>query len=255
MNTPERDRRLDLAARLVKEAQSIVALTGAGISTPSGIPDFRSPNTGLWERANPMEVASLTAFRRKPEVFYNWLRPLAQQIETAQPNLAHNSLALLEKMGKLNAVITQNIDGLHQKAGSKQVIEVHGSAAWFTCLHCHRHFPLEAVKEPFLEKGLIPVCPYCEGKIKPDIVLFEEMLPADAWRDAVEACRDADLILVIGSSLEVYPAASLPLYTLDNAGKMIINTYSETFLDEKADILLPLDVSYTLPVILERLPG
>jgi NAD-dependent deacetylase len=107
-----------------------------------------------------MEVASLTAFRRKPEVFYNWLRPLAQQIETAQPNPAHNSLALLEKMGKLNAVITQNIDGLHQKAGSKQVIEVHGSAAWFTCLHCHCHFPLEAVKEPFLEKELIPVCPY-----------------------------------------------------------------------------------------------
>ncbi|GIV66799.1 MAG: NAD-dependent deacylase [Bellilinea sp.] len=241
------------AAELISKSKWMVVLTGAGISTPSGIPDFRSPNTGLWSRSDPMEVASLSAFQFHPEKFYNWLRPLAREMIKALPNAAHFALAKLEEKGVLKAVITQNIDGLHQKAGSKEVYEVHGSMQRLNCLSCRKNYPLQDFLGLFNSPQDIPRCPNCCAILKPDIVLFEELLPADVWNQAEQTSTKADLFVVIGSALEVTPAAHLPLYALENGARLIINTFSSTYLNSRADLLLPFDVAQIWPEIVARL--
>ena len=240
-------------SQLFSKSSYAVVLTGAGISTASGIPDFRSQGTGLWEKDNPLEVASLSAFKYRPEVFYNWLRPLAKEIWQAKPNPAHIALAQLEKAGHIKAIITQNIDGLHQAAGAENVIEVHGSATTLTCLACQKSFPGADFIQPFILAGEMPRCPICSSLLKPDIILFEEMLPMKAWNQAQQHCEQADLILVIGSSLEVTPASSLPLYALENGAHLIINNYSSTYLDDRADVLLPMDIVQVVPSIAKNL--
>ena len=175
------------AAELVKTSRHAVVLTGAGTSTPSGIPDFRSAESGLWTRYNPMEVASLTTFRHHPERFFTWIRPLARGILSAPPNPAHQALARLEQAGYINTIITQNIDGLHQRAGSKNVLEVHGSFRSLTCVGCYQQYTAADFLAPFLETGEIPLCPACEHILKPDVVLFEEQLPVHIWLEAQEA--------------------------------------------------------------------
>lgn len=237
------------AVEYLRNARHAVALTGAGISTPSNIPDFRSQGSGLWSKDDPMQVASLTTFYHRPQRFFNWLRPLAQRIWEAQPNPAHLALAELEKARVLKAVITQNIDGLHQKAGSQNVIELHGSVRTLTCLACRKPYPTEDFVEPFLERGVIPTCPLCREILKPDIVLFEEMLPGDAWGQAQRHSECADVMLIVGSSLEVMPANSLPLYAIQSGARLIIVNYTPTHLDEGADVLLPYDVVEILPKI------
>ena len=169
---------IEHAADLLRRAHHAVALTGAGMSTGSGIPDFRSPGSGLWERVDPFEVASIFAFRRKPEVFFSWIRPLARQVIEAQPNLAHVALAQLERAGLLKAIITQNIDGLHQKAGSQTVLEVHGHLREATCMRCYRSFPSDLFVQAFLAEGRVPLCPACGNVLKPNTILFGEQLPA-----------------------------------------------------------------------------
>lgn len=253
MNPIVKSEAIQKAVELIQKSKNTVVLTGAGISTPSGIPDFRTAETGLWEQDNPFQVASLSAFRYRPEVFFDWLRPLAKKMWEAQPNPAHIALAELEKAGYLHSIITQNIDGLHQKAGSRNVIEVHGSANQFICLKCGKLFPGEEMIEPFIRQALIPHCPECDSILKPQIVLFEEMLPFDAWRAAEQSCRQADLILVVGSSLEVIPAANLPHQALSHGAGLIINTISPTHLDDYADVLLPYDVIVSLPEIAAKL--
>jgi NAD-dependent deacetylase len=235
------------ASQLLSNSKYTVVLTGAGISTPSGIPDFRSQGTGLWQKNDPFQVASLTAFKYTPEKFFNWLRPLAKEIWQAKPNPAHIALAQLQKAGWIKAIITQNIDGLHQAAGAENVIEVHGSATTLTCLTCQKLYPVADFVQPFIIDGEMPRCPNCSSLLKPDIILFEEMLPVDAWSKAQQSCENADLILVIGSSLEVTPAGSLPIYALENGAHLIINNFSPTYLDEQADILLPVDVVEAVP--------
>ncbi len=236
-------------AEWIRNGRHVVALTGAGISTPSGIPDFRSPRTGLWERDNPLEVASWRAFRHHPHRFFEWLRPLAEKSWYAQPNQAHIALANLQKVGYLKAIITQNIDNLHQRAGATQVIELHGSLRTLSCLNCQRQYKTENFIEAFLTQGEPPRCPNCRAFLKPDIVLFEEMLPVEAWEEAQHHCEKADLLLVIGSSLEVIPAAQLPLYTLENGGKVAIITLSPTYLDHEATLVLHRDVLEVIPPI------
>jgi len=235
------------ASSLLKVARHAVALTGAGISTPSGIPDFRSQGSGLWTKDNPMEVASLSAFRYRPDRFFAWLRPLAAQIAKARPNPAHQALADLEKAGRIKAVITQNIDGLHQAAGSQAVFELHGSTRSLTCLHCRRTYPIGQFLEEFLAQAKLPYCPNCGKLLKPDIVLFEEMLPASVWRQAEAHCRHADLMLVVGSSLEVTPASGLPLTALDHGAQVIILNFSPTYLDDYASVVLHADAAGILP--------
>lgn len=237
------------AADLILNSSSVVIFTGAGISTPSGIPDFRSANSGLWTRSNPMEVASLSAFHYHPEKFFNWLQPLASDILKASPNCAHFGLVEMEEAGFIKAVITQNIDGLHQQAGSKEVIELHGSMTKLECQKCREIFPAEEFLVSFISNGTIPTCFRCARVLKPGIVLFEEMLPYDAWTKAVQYSQKADLFIVIGSSLEVSPAASLPMEALRSGARLIINTLSSTPLDAYADVVLHQDVAVVIPAI------
>jgi len=232
-------------------ARHAVVLTGAGISTPSGIPDFRSQRTGLWVQIDPMQVASLTAFHHQPEVFFNWLRPLAEKIWQAQPNPAHTALAEMEKAGIVKAVITQNIDGLHQKAGSKQVIEVHGSLRTLSCPACHKVYPYERFMEPFIAHSQIPRCPSCKNNLKPDIVLYEEGLSAEVWSRAFDNSERAYVMLVVGSSLEVMPAGRLPWTALDTGAEVIVINLSPTPIDRQASLIVNADAAVILPQIAE----
>ncbi len=244
---PSYEARITFAASLVRQARYAVLLSGAGISTPSGIPDFRSEGSGLWARVDPLEVASLTVFRHTPERFFEWFRPLAYQMYHARPNAAHQAVADLEHAGYLRAVITQNIDNLHQQAGSQRVIQVHGTLETLTCRACFYKVKAEPYLEPFVRQGIIPRCPRCGEILKPDVILFGEQLPQKAWMEAQEEVRRCDLLIVAGSSLEVMPVASLPIQALDRGAHLIIINQSETYLGVRADVLLLEDVARALP--------
>jgi len=237
------------AAELLRRSQHAVALTGAGLSTRSGIPDFRSPNTGLWERFDPMEVASIWAFKRKPKRFYSWVRPLARKLSAAQPNDGHRALADMEADGWLKAVITQNIDGLHQWAGSREVLELHGDLREAVCLDCRLVRPGDVVLEEFLSTGQAPRCPVCYGLMKPSVIFIGEELPADVVSAAFAHLRAADVLLVAGSSLEMAPASELPLVVQERGGCIIVVNLTPTYIDEMADIVVRADVVEALPRI------
>jgi len=237
------------AATLCNKSKFIVALTGAGSSTPSGIPDFRSSGSGLWTRYLPMEIASLSAFRQDPERFYQWLRPLASHMLAAQPNAAHLALAQFEKQNYLKTIITQNIDGLHQRAGSTHVLQVHGTLNTLTCIGCYQQVSAEKYATPFIEQGTIPYCESCGNFLKPDVVLFEEQLPAQIWLKARQETDACDLMIVAGTSLVVSPVAQLPERALKNGAKIIIINKSPTYMDSHADVLLQGDVADIIPAI------
>jgi NAD-dependent deacetylase len=240
------------AAVLLRNAERTVVLTGAGLSTPSGIPDFRSEGTGLWSRDEPLEVASLSTFRTTPERFFRWFRPLASQIFRAQPNAAHLALAEFERSGHLRTIITQNIDALHQKAGSQHVIEMHGSLRTLSCTNCFRQFEAGPFLGPYIETGKIPQCLNCNGILKPDVILFGEQLPQAAWSEAQRAARQCDLMVVAGSSLEVLPVAGLPMQALDRGAHLIIINNTPTYLNVRADVVILDDVAITIPEIAKR---
>ncbi len=244
-------RQIDRAAALIANSRYIVALTGAGTSTPSGVPDFRSPGSGLWEKVNPLLVASSFSFRLQPQAFYEWARPLARKLLQAEPNPAHHALAELEEMGLLKAVITQNIDDLHQKAGSKHVFELHGNMRQATCLKCRKVVPSQDMIERFLEEDEMPYCS-CGGLMRPNVVLIGEQLPRwvllEAWGEA-ERC---DLMLVVGSSLEIAPAADIPFAALRCGARAIVVNYQPTPLDSQADVVIHEDVARVLPQIIEQ---
>lgn len=243
---------IEFAADLLRQAKQAVVLTGAGISTPSGIPDFRSEGTGLWSRDEPMEVASLTTFRVAPERFYAWFRPLARQIFHAQPNPAHTALAKLEKAGRLSAILTQNIDALHRKAGAQNVVELHGTLATLSCTRCFHQAGSEDYLEEFIKEGTIPRCPKCGSVMKPDVILFGEQLPQKAWMEAQRAVRQCDLMVVAGSSLEVLPVAGLPMQAIDRGAHLVIVNNSPTYLNVRADVVILDDVAQILPAIAEH---
>ena len=242
---------IEQAAGLIEAASNIVALTGAGISTPSGIPDFRSPDSGLWNEYNPMDVASIMAFRQNPANFYRWVRPLALKAKQAKPNPAHYALAELEAAGKLKGVITQNIDGLHQAAGSKTVFEVHGHARQMTCLTCYTLHEAEPIFAQFLADGQVPHCA-CGGVLKPNVILFGEYLPVEILHQAKNLVAEADLLIVAGSSLEVAPISDLPSQGLDQQVKIIIINFHSTYLDDQANLVIRHDLVDVLPEITQR---
>jgi NAD-dependent protein deacetylase/lipoamidase len=230
-------------AALIGEARSVVALTGAGISVPSGIPDFRSPGTGLWQAVDPMEVAHIDAFRSDPVRFWSFYGERFATLESKEPNGAHKALVALEQSGMLDAVITQNIDMLHRKAGTGELIEVHGSIARCSCPMCGGSVPLGEVRARMLEDSDgVPRCQSCDGPLKPDVVLFGEMLPEPALARARELSERADVLLCIGSSLEVHPVAGLPLLTRARGGAVAIVTQGATPLDDVASVRLNGDV-------------
>jgi len=243
------------AAALIKSAKRAVSLTGAGYSTPSGIPDFRSANSGLWERHDPMEVASLSTFRFQPKKFFDWFRPLAAHIYSAIPNPAHVSLAQLEKAGYLFGVITQNIDGLHQRAGSLQVFEVHGSLAWLVCTSCYTRYSSQQFFKSFIDDCSMPVCSSCGHILKPDVILFEEQLPIKTWKLAEKAAATCDLMLIAGSSLTVFPAANLPLYALENRVPLIVINKTPTYIDNRADVVIYGDLAEIIPRLASEVLG
>jgi NAD-dependent deacetylase len=236
-------------AELIAEADCVVALTGAGISVPSGIPDFRTPGTGLWAQVDPMEVAHIDVFRSDPARFWHFYGDRFQTLEDKQPNRAHEILAELERAGFLQAVITQNIDRLHARAGSRRLIEVHGTIAHSSCLHCRHRYPIEEVRARHAEaEDRVPRCD-CGQPLKPDVVLFGEYLPAGALVEAESLAGDADLLLCIGTSLEVYPVAQLPVITLGRGGRLAIVTRGRTPFDQRAAVRLEGDVVEELEAV------
>ena len=242
------------AAEIIAGARHLVALTGAGISTPSGIPDFRSPGSGLWENADPYEVASFDGFVRRPAAYYEWVRPLARLIRDAVPNPAHTALAEMERRGILKAILTQNIDGLHQAAGSRVVLELHGSHREATCLRCLRIIPSRDYMDRVIETGEVPHCD-CGGVLKPNTVLFGEMLPVQTWHRAEAEARSCDVMLIAGTSLEVVPASNLPGLAARNGARLIIVNRSRTPLDGAARLVIREDVAAVLPAIVAALPA
>lgn len=238
------------AARLMRAARRAVVFTGAGISTASGIPDFRSPHSGLWQDVDPLSVASIFSFRQDPEAFYNWIYPLARVIAEAQPNAAHFALAEMEQRGYLTTIITQNIDMLHGRAGSKAVYELHGHMRHVTCVHCFTVYPAQAVIERFLDDRQVPHCACCGGVLKPNVILFGEQLPATELLGARNAASKTDLMLVVGSSLEVAPASQLPVLARRNGAQLIIINLDPTYADAEADIVIRADATQVLPLIM-----
>jgi NAD-dependent deacetylase len=243
------------AADIIRGSKKAIVLTGAGISTASGIPDFRSTGSGLWTIYDPFEVASLSAFRYHPEMFYQWVRPLADSIINARPNVAHLALARLQKAGYVKSIITQNIDRLHQVAGSDNVLEVHGSLNTMTCVDCYQTVNSEEYVKLYLEKGQIPLCSNCNHILKPDIILFGEQLPSRTWYQAIEVSKTCDLMIVAGSSLEVMPVAGLPLRALESGAHLIVVNQSRTYVDVRADVVFTDNLVEILPRIVEEVFG
>lgn len=217
---------------LLQNSKYCVVLTGAGISTLSGIPDFRGKD-GIYNKFDADLIFSLEYFNKDPSYFYTHSRELIYELDKKEPNIIHKVLSELEKRGIVKAVITQNIDMLHQRAGSKNVIEVHGSPRNHTCLACGKKYSFEYVAD-LVKTEVIPMCNECGGLIKPDVIFYGEMLEHDVIEKAIEESSKADLIIVLGSSLVVQPAATLPFYTLDNGGDLVIVNNMPTPLDNSA---------------------
>lgn len=240
-------------AELIRGARSVVALTGAGISVPSGIPDFRTPGTGLWENVDPIEVAHIDAWRADPERFWMFYGERFAALEDKQPNGAHDALVELERRGKLDAVITQNVDMLHRKAGSGDVVEVHGTIEHSSCLDCREPIALAETRTRLRAAADgVPRCD-CGLPLKPDVVLFGEYLPEDAIARAHELAGGADVLLCIGSSLEVHPVAQLPGVTIGAGGAVAIITQGPTPCDGIAAVKLTGDVVDELRAVVAAL--
>jgi NAD-dependent deacetylase len=244
--------KIERAVELLCRSRHMVAFTGAGHSTPSGIPDFRSPNSGLWEKDNPMLVASIWSFRLDPKVFYNWIRPMVDIMRSAVPNPAHEALADLERMGILKAIITQNIDNLHQRAGSGRVLELHGHMREATCIRCYQEVSVDSELEQRVRGGRVPRC-QCGGVLKPNVILFGEQLPIRVFNQAMEEARQCDLMLVAGSSLAVTPAADIPFVAVESGAKGIIVNFQPTPFDTHAEVVIHGDVVEVLPQLVAAL--
>jgi NAD-dependent deacetylase len=230
-------------AELIRTRQPCVVLTGAGVSTESGIPDFRSP-TGIWAEVDPMEYASIRAFREDPEKVWSFYAKRIEMLTGAEPNAAHHALAELERLGFVETIVTQNIDLLHTRAGSTDVVEVHGSIRTASCLACGHREPLNESLLP------VPRCTECGAVLKPDVVFFGELLPSEAIDRAFELARGAALMLVVGSALEVFPVADLPLETLRSGGSLAIVNRGPTGLDQRAELKIDGSAGETLAQVL-----
>ncbi|MDP8943184.1 MAG: Sir2 family NAD-dependent protein deacetylase [Actinomycetota bacterium] len=230
-----------------------MVLTGAGVSVPSGIPDFRSPGTGMWESVDPMEVAHIDAFRRDPDRFWTFYGERFAALSDRRPNPAHEAIAELERRGLVRAVVTQNVDRLHRLAGSRRVVEVHGSIEWSICLACRGRVGLERVIELVGRGAGAPECEACARPLKPDVVLFGEFLPEPVMAEAFALAAEADLMLCVGSSLEVQPVASLPAATLQAGGRIALVTQGPTPYDGDAEVKLAGDVVEDLAAVMAAL--
>lgn len=248
-----------LAGDLLHHSRWTAVLTGAGVSTESGLPDFRSTPVpgrtgGLWTGIDPMRVASATAFARDPDAFYRFYRERLSHLAGAEPNPAHRAIAQLEALGLVQLVITQNVDRLHQAAGSRQVVEVHGNLREARCQRCGGVVPIGEMTGQ-LDAGDRPRCAECGDLLRPNVVLFEEMLPAEAYDRGAAACLRCEALLVVGSSLEVYPVAGLPLLAKEHRAKILIVNREPTACDHLADVLLRGQAGEILPALVDAVQG
>jgi NAD-dependent deacetylase len=234
---------------LVRARRPCVVLTGAGISTESGIPDFRSP-AGVWARYDPLEYATIDAFAADPAKVWEFYGKRLTMLDAAEPNDGHRALAELEQRGFVRAIVTQNIDRLHERAGSHDVVEVHGSIRTSSCLACGTVVPFDEV----VELLPLPACPTCGRVLKPDVVLFGELLPEAAMARATTLAAEAGVMLVVGSSLEVYPVAGLPVETLAAGGALAIVNRGSTQFDARAAVVLDASAGETLRALADALP-
>jgi len=241
-------------AQLIVQSSKVVVFTGAGISTESGIPDFRSPG-GIWSRYDP-EDFTIQKFLSGPAARKTiWKMSLEGGLLTeAKPNLAHHAIAELYQLGKLDCVITQNIDNLHQKAGvpGDRVFELHGNMEWAVCLGCHRRFPMPEVLRR-IEQGVeVPDCPECQGILKPDAVFFGEALPQETLQEAIRRAKNCDLLVVIGSTLAIYPAAYVPTYARDAGARLAIVNLTSTPFDHYAEVVIRAKAGETMSEVMEK---
>ncbi len=254
MNDQDLNVRIERVADLILESHRLVVFTGAGISTESGIPDFRGP-AGLWTRFDPDDF-TIDKFLNNPDSRRKQWHIFREGLlsDKALPNAAHIAIAELHRLGKLDCVITQNIDNLHQKAGvpDDKVFELHGNMKWAVCLDCARRFPFEEIKSRLDSSEAIPDCPSCRGMLKPDIVMFGEQLPYRVLEEAGRRSRAADLFIVIGSTLVVYPAAYMPTYALASGAKLVIISLGDTPLDREATVLISARAGDTMAAIVNR---
>lgn len=247
------DPQVAVAIDLLRYSKNIVVFTGAGISTPSGIDDFRSPG-GLWEQFNPLKYANYTIFLKKPEYYWELERVMTPRFEKAKPNKVHKAIVELEKKTNLKAIITQNIDNFHQEAGSKvPIIELHGNVNEIHCMDCHC-----AIKRSYIQKrikagDLVPKCPNCGGRVKPNILLFNEPIVEDVLEEATEYAEKCDLMLIFGSSLSVFPANQIPLLARKAGAKLIFINRDPTFMDKYATLRMLGDLETYLPMIVRSL--
>lgn len=243
-------RKIKKASQLIKNSNKTMVLTGAGISTESGIPDFRSPGTGLWENTDPMEVLSTSVLYNNPERFYKDGFNILLDMMDANPNKAHNILAEMENLGFIHGIITQNIDNLHQKAGSKYILEVHGNTRESSCMNCGNTVNINVLTEKVNSGEIPPKCNICGGTLRPDVILFGDMLP-EAFNIALKEVETSDLLIVIGSSLMVAPVNYLP----QMANKLIIINKGYTLMDNFCEVKIEASAGDTLEAILEEIEG
>jgi NAD-dependent deacetylase len=237
-------------AGLIARSERTVVLTGAGISVPSGIPDFRSPDTGLWAHVDPMEIAHIETWRSDPVRFWGFYAERFTTLDGTLPNPAHHALAGMERLGQIDAVITQNIDGLHREAGQQTLVEVHGTIATSSCLVCGAAEPLDRVRAQITAAADgVPRCHRCDAVLKPDVVLFGEMLPAEAIDRAYSLAAQADLIVCAGTSLEVHPVAGLPDVCARAGGQVALVTAGPTPWDDRCAVKLDGDIAEELPAL------
>ncbi|MBD3197118.1 MAG: NAD-dependent protein deacylase [Candidatus Lokiarchaeota archaeon] len=244
--------KIERFADLIIQSKNIVVLSGAGMSTESGIPDFRSPGTGLWTKVNPSEFASIHSYVSDTGKNIKFMLELGMSIFKAKPHAGHKALTKLQKMGKLNGVLTQNIDGLHQKAHTKNVEELHGTANEAVCMRCNEIFPITVLVNQVVKGDSQPSCPKCSGLLKPNAVFFGEPLDSDTLERADDMIKDCDLLIVLGSSLLVYPVAFYPRKLITNGAKIAIINIQETEIDGSAEVIIHKKIGEVFPRILER---
>jgi NAD-dependent deacetylase len=245
------ERKIEQFAQLIIESENIIVLTGAGMSTESGIADFRSPGTGLWEKVNPNEFASIHSYVSNTQKNLKFMFEMGMNIFKARPNKGHKMLTKLQKLGKLKGILTQNIDGLHQKAHTNNIIELHGTANESICMRCKKVYPITTMINQVLKGKYSPSCEICNGLLKPNAIFFGEALQSETLKAADDLLSDCDLLIVLGSSLLVYPVAFYPQKVVSLGAKLAIINIQETNMDRQAEVVINGKIGEILPKIVD----